>query len=609
MDNIHLHSLGWNSLKWMFTTFFLGNWIPLNWLSLSIDYHLGGLNPMVYHLHNLLLHVLNTILVFFLSLRVFVAAQNSGIPQDKEKPAAVFLTASFFSALLFGIHPIHVESVAWATERKDLLCAVFFLSSLLMYMDYGSSAVQKAWKRYACFGLFLLALMSKPMAITLPFILLLLDIWPLTRFSRNRAGVLLEKIPFFIASFLSVWLVLSSQSKVIALWPIEKLPFNFRIMNAFHSIAFYLAKMLVPVHLSAFYPIPLGREAFSAINIFSCILVLVTSVICLRCYKSRPYIAAAWLYYIIMLSPVLGIIQVGAQAAADRYTYLPCLGPLLLLAAVSASLFSGRKLPAAVLALILACCLGLKTVAQVRVWHDSISLWENAAKVYPHKSLTIYSNLANAYREADRLDDAINEYNNAIAIGSLDAESHNGFGTALAAKGLTQDAIKEFKTAISLDPMSTLPHFNLSALYSMLGQQNDALMEIQQALKIEPDNPDAYNYMGMAYGYLSQFDKSIEAFRHALSLDPHNADYLTNLATTYQREGKYDEAIALYREGLAFDSQMPTYWFNLGNTYLLKGMYPEAVAALKKAAELQPQNPEIYQKLEEAKQKAEKKQK
>jgi len=521
----------------MFTTFYTGNWIPLNWLSLSLDYHLGGLNPLVYHLHNLLLHILNTLLVFFLSLKVFTAAQNSGFPQGRETPAAVFLTASFFSALLFGIHPIHVESVAWATERKDLLCSAFFLSSLLMYMDYGSSAVRKAWKRYVCFGLFLLALMSKPMAITLPFILLLLDIWPLAGFSRNRAGILLEKIPFFTASFFSAWLTLSAQSNAIELWTMEKLPPDFRIMNAFHSIMFYLVKMLMPVHLSVIYPIPAGHAAFSLINIISCFLVLLISAICLRYYKSRPYIAAAWLYYIIMLAPVLGIIQVGYQTAADRYSYLPCLGPLLLLAAVPASLFSGRKLPAAILGLILACCLGLKTAAQAHVWHDSISLWENAARFYPNESLTIHTDLGNAYKDAGRLDEAIIEYNKAIGIGPPDETPHNGLATALAAKGLTQDAIKELKTAISLDPMMAPLHYNLSVLYSRSGQYDDSLFEIQEAVRIKPKNPVFLLTLGNAYMLKGMYPEAVAALEKAAELQPQNPEIYQKLEEAKQKAG------------------------------------------------------------------------
>jgi tetratricopeptide (TPR) repeat protein/transcriptional regulator with XRE-family HTH domain len=603
-ENIHLYSLSWQSIKWMFTTFYSGNWIPLNWLSLSLDYHLGGLNPVVYHLHNLLLHVLNTLLVFFLSMRVFVAAQTSGVPQGKKKPAFVFLTASFFSALLFGIHPIHVESVAWAAERKDLLCALFFLLSLLMYMDYGSSAVQKSWKRYACFGLFLLALMSKPMAITLPLVLLLLDMWPLARFSRNRVGILVEKIPFFAVSFFSAWLTLFAQSKAIARWTLEKLPADFRIMNAFHSIIFYLGKMLVPVRLSAFYPIPAGHEAFSAINIAACILVLLISAICLRYYKLRPYIAAAWLYYIIMLVPVLGIIQVGSQVAADRYTYLPCLGPLMFLAAIPASLFSGRKLPVAVLGLVLSCCLGLKTAGQARIWHDSISLWENAARISPGVSWIIHSNLANAYRQDDRLDDAINEYKKAIAIDSLNAVSHDGFGVALAAKGLTQDAIREFKTAISLNPMFAPLHYNLSDLYSRLGQYNDAIFEIQEAIKIKPKDPIFHNSLATILAAKGLTQDAIKELKNAISLNPMLDPLHYNLFVLYSRLKQYNDAIFEIQEAVRIKPENPIYWYKLGNTYLLKGMFPEAVAALEKAVELQPQNPEIYKKLEEARQQA-----
>ncbi len=257
----------------MVTHFFHGMYMPLTWFSLALDYRLGGLNPWVYHLDNLVLHCANTALVFVISLKILCLVQESGAPEKKGSGRISPRWAAFLTAVLFGIHPIHVETVAWATERKDLLCALFFLSSVVFYLGYVTRPHSKAFRYGASLFFSVMALLSKPMAVTLPLVLLLLDQWPLGRYRREGARVFFDKIPFFIAAIAGGWLTILAESQAQAFMPIQTLPILARVLNAFHSVVFYLEKMILPTNLAAFYPIPAEARVVTWEN--ACLAVLV----------------------------------------------------------------------------------------------------------------------------------------------------------------------------------------------------------------------------------------------------------------------------------------------------------------------------------------------
>lgn len=586
VQNLHIHRFDMDSLHWMFTTFYTGNWMPLTWLSLAMDYHLGRLNPRIYHLDNLLLHSLNTLLVFWLSLKVL-----GSLIRDEGKRKGILPTA-LLAAGLFGVHPLHVESVAWATERKDVLCGAFYLSALLVYWDYVASF--KRARYFLCLSLFLLALMAKPMAVTLPLVLLLLDAGPLKR--RN----FIEKIPFFFLALGEGILTLFAQSQSAALEATDKLSLGFRLMNAFHSVILYLLKTIIPIGMASYYPLPFARDIFSAPYLASVVLVILLSWICLRDRHERPYLMWVWSIYLVMLAPVLGVLQVGSQAAADRYMYLPSVGILLLFSAMVMNVIQHSKIARFSIGSILFLSFGFLTWGQAATWKDSVTIWERVVQVSPGVSEIAYGNLGNAYRDAHRLEEALAAYDQAIAIGPPHAYPHDGKGTALLQLGRIQEAVVEFKNAIALDTHYASPHRNLWFAYERSGDHASALAEIQEAVRIDPDYADAYNNLGISYGYGGRYSESLEAFQKALSLDPGNVQYLVNLATTCQRAGKYDEAIDLYRGLIQRDPGRPLYFLNLGNTYLLKGMVLEAVQALEQAAALVPNDTGVYEKLAEA---------
>jgi tetratricopeptide (TPR) repeat protein len=363
---------------------------------------------------------------------------------------------------------------------------------------------------------------------------------------------------------------------------------------------FYIGKLILPLDLTALYPILPGAPAFSIQNFAGVLGVFCVSAACFIYRKERPYLAAAWLYYVLTLLPVLGVLQVGAQAAADRYAYLPGISLFLLFSAGVVSLFSGRRILLAGVGGVAALALGLGTVRQTAAWKDPVTLWENVVRVFPEGSQVAHGNLANAYKAAGRLDEALQEYDKSIAIPPPHAYPHDGKGTLLFDRGFPDEAIREFKTSIALDPAYASPHRNLWFVYEKKGMHEEALKEVLEAIRIDPDFAEAYNNLAISYGAMGDFRRSEQASRKALSLDPANPKYIVNLATTYQRAEKYDEAIALYRKALELNSTDPVYFFNLGNTYLLRGMLPEAIEMIRAALRLQPGNPGLYRKLGEA---------
>lgn len=596
-ENLHIRSLNLPNLYWMFTDIRTGNWMPLTWLSFALDYLWGGLNPRAYHLDNLFLHAVNTLLVFFLSFRLInLAVRKGSLLENGFTPNGV-MAAALLTSILFGLHPLHVEPVAWATERNLLLCCLFFFASLLVYLDCVTAGAKSISKYYLSLGLFLLALMAKPLAVTLPVVFLLLDAWPLGRLSANRAKVIMEKAPYFLLPFILGLLTIAAQAQAGAMAGLEHLSLSFRLMNALHSLIFYLAKMAVPIHLTAYYPLPSAAQVFSLEYILAGLLVVLISYACFYYRQKRPYLGAVWLFYLVTIAPVIGVLQAGSQAAADRFAYLPSLGFFLLFAAGAVFLFSNLRWAGALGAVVLTLAMGYGTIRQVGTWKTPVDLWENVVRVFPGINEVAYCDLANAYRVAGRLDDALKAYDQAISLKPSSPVEHEGKGIVLFGLGKVKESIQEFKKAIELDPQSASPHRDLWLVYDRLGMRKEELEEAEEAVKMEPEYVDAYNSLAISYGYAGQYEKSIETFQKALRIDPGNPQFLVNLATTYQRLGKYEEAIGLYKKAISRDPSQPVYYLNLGNTYMLKGSYPEAIEALEQAANLQPENPAIFKKL------------
>ncbi len=576
-DNPYIRSFSLESIGGMFKNFYAANWIPLTWLSLALDFKLGGLDPFIYHLDNLILHCCNTALVFFLGVRI-LAIPGKGLEREGS-PAGWVTPAAFLTALLFGLHPIHVESVAWATERKDMLFGIFYLLSLLFYLDYSSASSQKVWKLNVCLFLFVMSLLSKPMAVTLPFVLLLFDVWPLNRFSSSPKKILLEKLPFFILALISGWMTMLAHFHEGPAPTTRDLPLDYRVMNAFHSLVFYLVKMVVPVDLATLYPIVL-LKTFSLEYVAAFLAVILISGICFRYRKKRPYLAAASIYYLVTLAPTLGIEYAGGYAAADRFTYLPSLGPFLLLASVLAFGLSSRRFLFNFLVAGLTVLLGLGTIQQIGIWKNSISLWENVVKVAsPYVPDIIYEHLGDAYMSASQWDDALGAFNSALANAPENAGLHEKKGITLINKGLLPESASEFKLESALDPQNAMAHRYLYFANQKMGHYPEALAEAQEAVRLNPKLPGVYNSLGAAYSSMAQYEKAAEAFESAHLIDPTDTGCLMNLASIYAATGKIAETIKILNEAAALQPQNPDIYQRLGQAYEKAGDQKSATEA------------------------------
>jgi len=500
--NNYIHSLNPSTLSWMFTAFHVGNWHPLTWLSHSTDYAVWGINPFGHHLANIILHGLNTSLVFFLILQLMLIAKKTAlthVPSSPFQSAAVHsVIAASITAVLFGVHPLHVESVAWVAERKDLLCAFFFLLTVCSYLRYVSLdniKHQRVWFT-ACMLLAAAALMAKPMAVTLPLVLLLLDIYPLKRFSLLKGGkknqlVLLEKVPFFLLSCIAAILTFLAQHAGGAFKGLER-PLHFKLVNALYAPFFYLAKMIWPGTLVPFYPFPKVISNFEiACYIISAILAVSFTGGCIWLWKQgRPLFLIVWTYYLITLVPVVGIVQVGVQAAADRYTYLPSIGIFLLAGVGTSQMAAGwvhRKailMSGALIIMLIFVALTQLTLQQTAIWRNSEALWNHVIKSFPGRVHFAHFNLANDYMKRKEYDKAIAEYEKAIAILPAYSKAINNLGNAYLNTGDYDKALANYEKAIAIDPDSGEVHNNLGLVYYAKGNYGSAKEHIDRALAL-----------------------------------------------------------------------------------------------------------------------------
>jgi protein O-mannosyl-transferase len=612
VENPFIKSLDFASLKWMFTTNFQGYWVPLTWLSLALNVQMGGLNPDVFHLTNVFLHVLDTLLVFLVCLKVLGLARKPGAQQsptlryedtkndikgkneqenigNKTIPQVYEIPTALITALLFGLHPIHVESVAWAWERKDVLYTLFYLSAILVYLDYVTGAGRKQIKLFACLGLYLLSLAAKPMAVTLPLVFLVLDFWPLARLRGNIKRVLIEKIPFFVLALLIalVTRVQMAQTQGIN----ENLPFWLSASNAFHSMIFYLWKMAVPLNLSPFYPFPPVLDSlYYQKNLMAALLVALISLVCFYYRKKAPWLPAAWLYYFISLAPVLGFIQVGSYSAADRYTYLPSLGIFLPLSAGLVWLLSKRSWLLGMFYVALTLLLGITTVKQIEVWRNSETLWQRVVEAYPGANPNALTNLGALYLEKRQVDLALNLLKRAAVIPPPLAFTHDELGSALMFKNEVEEAVKEFRYALAIDPNYIQSHVNLWKVYEHMGKHEEAAEQMRLALEKAPNVAGNYTNLGVSCCFLKKYKEAEAAFQKALALEPDKLLNLVNLATVKAWQGRSDEALDLYRKAIVENPKEPVYFLRMADIFLDKKMKTQALECLRLASELNPRD-------------------
>ncbi len=605
-ENNHINSLNLRFFSWMLTTFYAGNWHPLTWLSHATDYAIWGLNPFGHHLTSIILHGMNTLLVFLLVMQLMLRGRAMN---QVPTPSSVFLSlptqhliAAVVTALMFGLHPLHVESVAWVAERKDLLCAFFFLLTLCSYLFYTSSVAAKnrrAWFT-ACIVFTTAALMAKPMAVTLPLVLLLLDIYPLKRIAFSEGTdkhrkVLLEKVPFFLLIFISALVTVLAQHSGGAFKTLERMPLHFKLLNALHSPFFYLANMLWPVKLVPFYPFPADVRLFDLTHGISGILALTITAACIWLWKrGRILFFTAWAYYLITLLPVVGIIQVGSQAAADRYTYLPSVSIFLLAGIGVSQLFAAlghRKsiiISGGVIVALIFILFGQLTVKQIAIWQDSETLWKHVIKSFPGRLDFAQMGLGNAYARKGEYDKAIEEYEKALALNPTHVEAHNNLGNAYLSKGKYDKAIEEYEKALAGNPSLVEAHNNMGNAYARKGEFDKAIEAFEKALVSNPTHVEAHNNLGNAYMIKGKYDKAIEEYEKALALNPTHVEAHNNLGNAYVRKGEYDKAIEEFEKALASNPNLTGAYLNVGNIYYAKGMLDEAIVQYKKALAINP---------------------
>ena len=504
-DNGHVQAEGFTKkgIIWALTTFYGANWHPLTWMSHMLDCQLFGLRPGMHHLVSILLHTANAVFLF-LVLRLMTGA----------------LWRSAFVAALFAIHPLHVESVAWIAERKDVLSAFFLLLTMWAYAHY---VERQSFSRYLLALLFFaMGLMAKPMLVTLPFVLVLLDYWPLNRLQfgqahnegtlrvikSSTARVLWEKIPFFALTVISCILTFLAQQKAGALRTLDIIPLKIRTANALISYISYIGKMIWPHNFAVFYPqsgiIPMWQVVGAGLSLT---FITVFSAILFRTGRGFAYCAVGWLWYLGTLVPVIGLVQVGSQAMADRYTYIPLIGLFIIISWGSFDIVKGWKnrhimlaISAGVVLLVLMAC----TWFQVGLWKNSTMLFKHATNVTD------------------------NNY-----------KAHNLLGIALERQGRLTDALQHYSEALRMKPDYAEAQYNIGNILMRQGRLTDALQHYSEALRIKPDYADAYNNLGVALARQGRLKEAINHFYEALRIKPGFSHAQRNLGVALKQQERH----------------------------------------------------------------------
>ena len=632
------NGLTWPGISWALTTSHASNWHPLTWLSHMLDWQIFGDRASGHHVTSILLHLANTVLLFLVLRRITGAHWRSA-----------------FVAGLFALHPLHVESVAWVSERKDVLSTFFLLLTLWAYASYagGEEPGQKGegrrmkdeaqpttsgrkpyyrskpyWLALVFFGL---GLMSKPMLVTAPFLLLLLDYWPLARFalrvdatklafgdgskpgprskrvhnapqpslptsdrgaarSADFLGLLGEKAPFFVLSLISSVITYVVQQKGGAVS--ASLTLGQRMGNAMVSYMRYIIKMLWPVDLSVLYPHPGDWPLWEVAAAGA--LLLGVSLVAMLLVRRRPYLAVGWFWFLGGLLPVIGLVQVGIQSMADRYTYVPMIG--LWIAAVwglcdrfASSLNRDRCFALGATAVLLVCA-GL-TARQIRFWRNSETLFSRAVAV-TSKNYLAYNNLGFYLAGKGRVDEALENYRKAIEINPAYEDALNNIGYTLAGKKQPAEAIPYYEAALRIRPKHVEVHNNLGNALSDLGQIPAAIEQYNFVLQEQPDHADAHNNLGIALAMQGKLDEAIPHFQAALRFKPKYASAHSNLGNAYAAQHKFDLAISEYRESLRLNPADPQAHNNLGNVLAEQNRLGEAIEQYGEALRLNTNNPE-----------------
>ena len=562
VENPHYRGLGWTNIRWMFTTFHMGHYQPLTWLTFGIDYVLWGVNPFGYHFTSLILHAATAVVFFFLARELLSIATGSA-----EKPLAVWVGAAV-SALLFAVHPLRVESVAWATERRDVLSGLFYALTILAYLNaWRSEKFRDGWYWLAV-SLFLCAILSKSITVTLPAVLLLLDIYPLRRlggsngwWSETTRAVYWEKLPFALLSVVGAAVTFFSHALIDDMASLERLGVLERLTVSVYGLWFYFWKTVAPFKLSPLYELPGQAELWTPSFMFSYVVVLLAIALALGLRHRLPGLGIAGLAYSATLLPVLGVFHNGPQIVADRYSYLACMGWAVLAGAGAqyfwqASVDGRTRKRSFVLccwaAVIVLFGLGFLTWRQAQVWHDPERLWSYVLST-TGESLFARNNLGNALAAEGRFDEAVDQFQRALRIDPNDSDAVYNLGNALARQGNFEAAGKQLQYALQVNPRNAMAAYDLGNVRVRQGRLEEAADQFQRALKIDPGLTRAHYNMGNLLTQQGKLDEAIAHFRQVMLLAPEDGRAPYHLGQIFSRQGKFDEAIRHYRLALRID--------------------------------------------------------
>jgi protein O-mannosyl-transferase len=592
-ENSHvLAGLSWANVKWAFCVSDDPSLYPVTWLSYLLDATLFGKGPRGPHLTNLLLHTANVLLIFLLLRRLTGAQWKSA-----------------FVAALFAMHPLRVETVAWIAERKGVLSTFFGLLALWAYARYVERSKAKSPKSKVWYGLalvgFALGLMSKPMLVTLPFAMLLLDYWPLQRFSPATANyrrstlrrLFLEKTPFFALGALSSAVTVWVHNQFGAIAALTFLPIQDRIANSLVSYGRYLGKMFWPAHLALPYPHP-GQWPLGWV-VLATALVCGLSLAAVGLARRRPYVFVGWFWFAGMLVPVIGVVQWGLHAMADRFTYVPLIGLFIIVAwAIGEVVETGRAskwLAGGVAALVLGACT-IRTGLQLQHWKDSESLFRHTLEV-TGDNLTALNNLGAWLTVQKRPSEAIVFLHHALQMNPGNVDTLYNLGNALAEQGRFAEAVTNFQAAVALKPEHYQARNNLAKAWTRLGRFSEAIEQYRLALQRKPDDPMLYKNLAETLGASGNFDEMIAQYQVALALQPADAGTHYALGIALAMRGKWEEAIQHYTATLRLTPDNPEAHYNLGYALEVQGRLEQAAMHLQEALRLRPEFPVAHYNL------------
>jgi protein O-mannosyl-transferase len=533
-ENSHIRSgITLDGIHWAFSTLHAEFWHPLTWLSLMLDYQLYGLNAGGYHVTNVILHILSTILLFWLFNRMTGAFWKSA-----------------FVAAFFALHPLRVESVAWVAERKDVLSGFFWMLTLCLYVYYTE---KPAIKRYALvLFCFVCGLMSKPMVVTMPVVMILLDYWPLGRFESHKGKLLLwqlkEKALFFVLSAVFSIITIYAQHKL----SVNDFSISSRLANAPVSFITYLEKTFWPHDMAVFYPFSDQLLVWQILG--STLLIIAISVAVIIMVKRFPYLFVGWLWYAITLLPVIGIIRSTIHSMHDNYTYLPSIGIAIMLAWGIPLLFPREDTRKNIL---FPAGIAVIAVLAVLTWQQC-SYWKNSVTVFSHALLVTKDNYI----------------------------AHNNLGIVLFSEGKTNKALHHYNKAIRIINDNAIVYTNRGILFTKIGQYNHAIEDFNEAIRLKSDYADAYNGRGNACYKLGQYQQTLTNYNEAIRLKPDYADAYNNRGVAYYKLGQYQQALADYNEAIRLKLDYAEACYNRGNAYYETGQYQHAVADYNKAINL-----------------------